>query len=221
VATRALHQTLLAIRGDGTAKADVQNWLQGGAAQDARAARDWTNVALSIFGGGTPTYQVDTEAGTVQFGDGERGEVPPAGTHPAPESGAGQVGATPIHLPKPPLDPRGGGRVEQQALDPGGGGRDAQAALRSVIQDLQAGDLIGAKAAWQSLGTEAMGPDVNALIQFVLRESYMESDSDLRSFVGRAMEGASVDVEELFTKYGDTLSLMANMSRTFSDARAG
>jgi len=140
---------------------------------------------------------------------------------PKPGGGAEGVGATPINIPKPHLDPGGDGRVEQQALDPGTDGRVAQGSLRPVIQNLQAGDLIGAKAAWQSLGAEAFRGDVNGLIQHVLRESYVASDPELSALSEGSEEGSSPDVEGLLSKHGDTLSLMANMSRTFSDVAAG
>jgi hypothetical protein len=227
VATRALKQSLQAVQGDGKAKTEVQKSLQGGSAQDARAARDWTNVGMSIFGqapgpgSGAPTVQVDPQSGQVQFGDGKKGAVPRTGTSPGQSGGGGDAGATPITIPKPHLDPGGDGRVEQQALEPGGGGRVAQGSLRSIIQNLQSGDLVGAKAAWQSLGAEAFRGDVNRLIQHVLRESYVASNPELNSLTEGSEEGASPDVEGLLSKHEDTLSLMANMSRTFSDVAAG
>lgn len=110
-----------------------------------------------------------------------------------------------------------------------------QERLDKVIRQLRAGDQAGAEREWRSLieqaheGRSETAPDTDAMIQYVLHESYVRHNKDLQYHAEKvrspaANEGAggdarlaNLDLQDQLQKQQQTMQTMSNVSKMLHD----
>ncbi len=114
-------------------------------------------------------------------------------------------------------------------------GKAGKDRLGRVIGHLKAGNQTAAKREWHALieqahaGKSGKTLDTDAMIQYVLRESYVEQNKDLQFYadkvrssseqtrVGDNAQRANIDLQNQLQKQQQTLQTMSNVSKMMHD----